>query len=173
MRDHYCLHNKRQRKQALKELDRLLLHWRTEFWLRAWEFHVETVDERWSLDDGTIDVALSVRTVANPDYKRAKFLIWMDDEGCVDQRGLEDMACHEMLHVALSPIAHGYEKVLEDQLTESEMTLILPLLHGPEEGVIEDLTFNLVEAKLAEDLLKKYPRRRKKKTRAKKTPAGS
>ena len=80
------------------------------------------------------------------------------------------MACHEMLHVALSPISHGYEKALEGQLTPDQMTLILPLLHGPEEGVIEDLTYNLVEAKLAEEKLKG---RRRKKARPKKTPAGS
>ena len=173
MRDHYCLHNKRQRQQVIKELDRLLRHWRTEFFLRAWVFVVEQVEERWSLDDGTVDAALSVRTFSNPDYKRARFLIWVDDTGCVDQRGLEDTACHEMLHVALSPISHGYEKVLENQLTAGQMDLLLPLLYGPEEGVIEDLTYNLVEAKLADDLRAKAKRRRKKRARAKKSPAGS
>ena len=176
MKDHYCLHNKRERKQALKAFDKALLYWRSALFLRGWSFTIEEVDNPPTDKHvaGVIDPALSAVTFSDPPYKRARMTFWMDDDDCVGGLGIETVACHEMLHVLLSVVTHPFETMLRKKISAGQFKLIVPLLYSPEEGICEDLAFNLVEAKLAEEALtKKKKRPNPDRTRRKKTPAGS
>ena len=151
MREKFNFSNKRQRVQARKFLDKEMLYWRTEFFLKSWVFRIITEEERTTPNEET---CIHIVTQPNPVYKQAAMHIWFDTDGDVNRLELEEIACHEMLHVALSPISMPWEKLLKQKITRHEMDFVTPLLHAPEEGVCEDLAFILVDRRNRNRFLK-------------------
>ncbi len=170
MRDHYCLHNKRERKQALTALRDDLFYWRGSLLLRAWDFTLVEVDEQPEPVNRLIeDPLLFARTSSDPNYKEVRIEMFMATDGCTTSRQIELLACHEILHVVLSPVTDAWETALRQKINDKQFAFVKPLLYGPEEGVCQDLAFRLVELRHQKPARKKKAR----KARLKKTPAGS
>ncbi|KKN27849.1 hypothetical protein LCGC14_0860420 [marine sediment metagenome] len=168
MKDHYCLHNKRERKQVFKALRDDLFYWRESLLLRAWDFTLVEVDERPPQVNRTIELPLLyARTYSDPNYKEARIELFVDTEGCTTKGQIELLTCHEILHVMLSPVTDAWETALRQKIDADQFAFVKPLLYGPEEGVCQDLAFRLVE------LRRNQKPARKKKARPRKAPAGS
>ena len=163
MTEHYCLHNKRDHKKALTYLQDRLYYWKTELLLRSWEFTMEELDEAPPRMNASLkDPALFARTYCSPNYKQARITIYLDTSGCIAGEQIDNLACHETLHVMLSPISDVWETSLINALdNEEHFDLLQPLLYGPEEGVVEDLVFTLMKDQPRPKTKKKARRKKK------------
>ncbi len=95
-------------------------HWKIELIL---EFGTDVSQDHRDLLDGSSGAI----TVSNPSYERATiYLCILDPDAHWDQRDIEELAAHEVVHILLSPIANSFsgdgDSFLRNRTIESVVT---------------------------------------------------
>ena len=123
-----------QRTELAEYFANLCKVWAHKVGLTHWDITVSlefgtdvTQEHREQLDNKTGAV-----TVANPTYERASiYLCALDEDTHWTQREVEEFACHEVVHILLSPVTNSFgDNFLESRTIESTVTRTSRALMG-------------------------------------------